>query len=482
MLCRWRERSSEADRYEAELRKKAAELLPTVDVFIPTYNEGPDVLHRTILAALGIDYPRFQVWVLDDGGRDWLAEFCSQHGAHYVRRPERKHAKAGNLNHTLSVTKGDLFAIFDADFAASRNFLYRTAGFFADPKIGIVQTPQHFFNPDPIQLNLGLSRVMPDDQRLFFDVIGESRDAWDCAFCCGSCSLQRRSAIEEVGGVPTDSITEDILSTMVLLRKGYVTRYLKERLSMGLAAESLDGYFTQRTRWCRGALQTIFLKSGPLGPGLSFLQRLFFFPLDWLVQYPVRLMAMIVPIVFLWTGLGPFIIPSLQELLSYQLAAYVGLGWTMRYFAPNCYVPILSTAISFFSSLRLVPTALATLIKPFGAPFRVTPKGSNNSASSGDRFALVVIGILAALTLGGIVVSRMSRDEIPGGPSALFVGETYALINLIVLALAAAMALEMPRPRRGERFPVSQPGSCLVADGEPELPLGFSTSRKLERS
>jgi cellulose synthase (UDP-forming) len=469
-LCRWAERSSEADRREAELRRRPLEELPSVDVFIPTYNEGPDVLHRTILAALAIDYPKFQVWVLDDGGRDWLAEYCAGQGAGYVRRRERQHAKAGNLNHGLSVTSGDLFAIFDADFAASRNFVYRTAGFFDDPRIGIVQTPQHFFNPDPIQLNLGLSRVMPDDQRLFFDVIAPSRDAWDCAFCCGSCSIQRREAIESVGGVPTDSITEDILSTMVLLRKGYITRYLNERLSMGLAAESLNGYFTQRTRWCRGALQTLYLKSGPLGPGLSLLQRFFFFPLDWLVQYPVRLVSMIVPIVFLWTGIGPFMITSLEDLLAHQLPAYVALTWTMRFFAPNCYVPLLSTAISFFSSLRLVPTALATLIKPFGAPFRVTSKGSNNAVCQGDRGALVAIGALAALTLGGMILNRLSPDELPGGRAAHLVAECYALVNLVVLALAAAMALEMPRLRRTERFPVHRRGAYRIGQGENEFP------------
>ena len=155
ILSRYVDRSSEADRCEAELRKRPVEQLASVDVFIPTYNEGPDVLHRTILAALGIDYPKFQVWVLDDGGRDWLAEFCAEKGANYVRRTDRRHAKAGNLNHGLTVTSGELFAIFDADFAASRNFLYRTAGFFDDARIGILQTPQHFFNPDPIQLNLG---------------------------------------------------------------------------------------------------------------------------------------------------------------------------------------------------------------------------------------------------------------------------------------------------------------------------------------
>jgi cellulose synthase (UDP-forming) len=463
-LTRWAERSSEADRHEAELRSRPFEQLPSVDVFIPTYNEGPEVLHRTILAALAIDYPKFQVWVLDDGGRDWLAEYCAAAGAGYIRRRERKHAKAGNLNHGLSVTNGELFAIFDADFAASRNFLYRTAGFFDDPKIGIVQTPQHFFNPDPIQLNLGLSRVMPDDQRLFFGVLAQSRDAWDCAFCCGSCSIQRRQAIESVGGVPTDSITEDILSTMVLLRRGYITRYLNERLSMGLAAESLNGYFTQRTRWCRGALQTLFLRSGPLGPGLTLLQRFFFFPLDWLVQYPVRMVAMIVPIVFIWTGVGPFLITSLDDLLAHQLPTYVALAWAMRFFAPGCYVPILSTAVSFFSSLRLVPTALATMIKPFGAPFRVTPKGNNNAECQRDRVALGTIAVLALLTIVGMIVNRIYPDEMPGGHAALLVAECYALVNLVILALAAAMALEVPRPRRNERFPILRPGAYRLAE------------------
>jgi cellulose synthase/poly-beta-1,6-N-acetylglucosamine synthase-like glycosyltransferase len=469
MLSRWSNRSSQADRYEKALRRRPVDELPSVDVFIPTYNEGPDVLHRTILAAKGIDYPNFQVWVLDDGRRDWLAEFCADQQVHYVRRPDRNHAKAGNINHGLSVTSGELFAILDADFAASRNFLYRTAGFFVDPRIGIVQTPQHFFNPDPIQLNLGLSHVLPDDQRLFFEVLAPCRDAWDFAFCCGSCSLQRREAIEAIGGVPTGSITEDIFSSLILLRQGYITRYLNERQTMGLAAESLEGYFTQRTRWCRGALQMLFLKEGPLGPGLTLLQRLFFFPLDWLVQYPVRLLGIIISIVFLWTGVGPFLITSLDDLLCYQLPVLIALGWTMRFFAPNCYVPILSTAISLFNSLRLVPTALATLIKPFGAPFRVTPKGSNNTASSTDRYALIALGVLAALTLGGLVINRIDPDQIPGGQTSHLVAEIFAIVNLILLALAAAMALEMPRPRRGERFPVHRHGSYSVADEETDF-------------
>ncbi len=91
--------------------------------------------------------------------------------------------------------------------------------FFEDPTIGIVQTPQHFFNKDPVQSNLSLKTVWPDEQRLFFDEMAASRDAWDVSFCCGSCSIARRSAVEEIGGFPHDSITEDLLTTLALLNR-----------------------------------------------------------------------------------------------------------------------------------------------------------------------------------------------------------------------------------------------------------------------
>src|SRR5262249_46817470 len=159
-------------------------------------------------------------------------------------------------------------------------------------------------------------------------------------------------------------------------RRGYVTRYLNERLSMGLCPENLDGFFKQRERWCRGNLQTLFLKAGALGPGLSLLQRLLFVPLDWVIHYVLRLLAVPVPIVFLWTGAEPFVIPSMLELLSYQLPVLLVMLGVMRWFAPNGYMPILTAASSLFGSFRIVPAGLLTLVKPFGTPFKVTPKGS----------------------------------------------------------------------------------------------------------
>jgi cellulose synthase (UDP-forming) len=470
ILTRATDRTPEADRYEAELRRTPAEQLPSVDVFVCTYNEGLDVVERTIVAALAIDYPKFTVWVLDDGKRDWLRDFCAAKGARYLRRPDNRHAKAGNINHALSVTRGDLFAVLDADFAPLRSFLYRTVGFFRDRSVGIVQTPQHFFNPDPTQLNLGLTRLWPDDQRLFFDVILPARDAWDVAWCCGSCSVQRRSAILSVGGVPTDSITEDLLSTLVLLRRGYVTRYLNERLSMGLCPENLDGFFKQRERWCRGNLQTLFLKAGPLGPGLSLRQRLLFLSLDWVVHYTIRLLTILVPIVFLWTGVGPFVIPSLLELFSYQLPVLLALFGVMRWFAPNGFLPILSSAATLFGSFRIVPAGLATLIKPFGTPFKVTPKGSGITFSFGDPAVLAGTCVLILLTVGGMIKNRIAPSGADHSAAVMFVAEAWALVNVVLLAVAALIALESPRPRKEERFPLDEPAEYRLGGAPRRCP------------
>ena len=470
ILTRATDRTPEADRYEAELRRAPPGQLPSVDVFVCTYNEGLDVVERTIVAALAIDYPKFTVWVLDDGKRDWLRDFCAAKGARYLRRPDNRHAKAGNINHALARTGADLFAVLDADFTPQRHFLYRTVGFFRDPTVGIVQTPQHFFNPDPAQLNLGLTRLWPDDQRLFFDVILPARDAWDVAWCCGSCSVQRRAAIEAVGGVPTASITEDLLSTLVLLRRGYVTRYLNERLSMGLCPENLDGFFRQRERWCRGNLQTMFLKAGPLGPGLSLRQRLLFLSLDWVVHYSIRLLTILVPIVFLWTGVGPFVIPSLLELMSYQLPVLLGLLGVMRWFAPNGFLPILSSAATLFGSFRIVPAGLATLIKPFGTPFKVTPKGSGITFRFGDPAVLVGAFVLILLTVGGLIKNRVAPSGAGHGAAVTIVAEAWALVNVVLLAVAALIALESPRPRKEERFPADEPAEYRLGGAPRRYP------------
>ncbi len=464
ILSRWDDRRPEADAYEAALARRPASAWPSVDVFVPTYNEGLDILEKTIVGVTRLDYPNVRAWVLDDGRRPWLADYCRRRGVGYLTRDGNEGAKAGNINAALARTSGELIAIFDADFVPYRPFLRRTVGFFSDPAVGIVQTPQHFYNRDPIQNNLFLQTVWPDEQRLFFDVMAPGRDAWNAAFCCGSSSVIRRSALAEIGGVPTASVTEDLLTTLALLRRGYVTRYLNERLSAGLAPETTTAFFIQRQRWARGAIQSLYLPEGPFGPGLTPLQRLLFFPFSWVIQYPVRLMTLIVPIVYLATGLTPMLFTEIGDLLDYQLPMMMAFCLGLRWLAPNHYVPILSSAAAVFSTFRLLPSILQSILRPFGGHFGVTPKGELATKRLFDRRTFGLAAAMSGLTAAGLVLNTVPEWQPLDTWSFFPVAAAWSFLNLTVLALVMLICIEAPHSRREERFAVDEAAMVRIGD------------------
>ena len=301
-LARTLDRGREAT--EARAWLAGLERAPRVDVLITTYNEDETILTRTIVGALGIDFPALRVWVLDDGGRPWVEQLCQSKNAHYLARLDDRHAKAGNINHALGVLRPEpdppeFLAVFDADFVPQRNFLWRTMPLFHDDNIGLVQTPQHFFNNDPIQSNLLIGNVWPDEQRFFFDHVMASKDAWGAAFCCGTSSVVRVRALEDIGGFPTESVTEDFLLTLELDRRAWRTVYLNERLSAGLAPEGIREYLTQRGRWCLGLMQIIRSAIGPFSRGhLSVAYRIGLIDafLYWAASFPFKLFCLLVPI------------------------------------------------------------------------------------------------------------------------------------------------------------------------------------------
>lgn len=448
-------RSEEADNYEKDLFR-----YPSVDVFIPTYNEGIDVLEKTIVGAKNLDYPDFKVWVLDDGRREWLKDFCEKSGVKYLTRSDNSHAKAGNLNNGLAHASGELFAIFDADFIPAKNFLMRTVGFFIhEEDIGIVQTPQHFFNRDPIQSNLYMNQMWTDEQRLFFDSIAPCRDGWGAAFCCGSCSIARRKAVDAVGGIPTSSITEDILTTLCLLTVNYRTVYLNEKLSQGMAADSLKGYFIQRARWCRGGIQCFFVPEGPLrARGLNFLQRVLFAPYGWVIQPVVRFMLLIVPIIYLWLGITPLHMVSTQTLISYQFPMFLAFMLAMKWLVGQKYVPVISTAVGIFGMFRLLPVVISSLIKPFGEPFRVTPKGAG-SHSGVDWGILTACSILVIVTLSGIIINLVPEHRILSSMEFFPYALMWSCLNVIILLICFLICFDVPRKRKEERFVVNEESS-----------------------
>jgi len=139
---------------------------PTVDIMVTVVHEPLDILNRTLVGCIHQEYPknRFTVYVLDDGHRDEVRELAASLGCAYLRRPDRSlHAKAGNLNHALKQSDGELVALFDVDHVPVTSFLKETVGFFQDQAVAFVQTPHHFYNPDIFQRNLRLEQELKNE-------------------------------------------------------------------------------------------------------------------------------------------------------------------------------------------------------------------------------------------------------------------------------------------------------------------------------
>lgn len=456
----------EAEQYEKILRTLPESQLPTVDIFIPTVNESIEILERSILGALYVDWPRekLNVWVLDDGKRDWLKTYCEEHGAGYIRRIKNRFAKAGNINNALEFSKGEYILINDADFVPFRNFLYRTIGFFKDPKIAIVQTPQFFFNKDYVQANLHLQETGIDDQRLFFDEMMPARDGWGAAFCCGSCSVSKRSVLQAAGGIPTQSITEDLLTSLVLIRHGYITRYLSEKLSHGLAPESLAAISKQRKRWCRGTMQTLWHKTGPFGPGLTFVQRLLFLPFHWLISPITRIMSFIVPIVFLLTGLSAIAIDHYGLLIHYQFPLLILNYFVVPWLLPKHSIPFLNTAINSMNAIHVLPTAISSLFRPESSKsaFEVTPKGVDSRSKGIHSFSFWVSLTLFIFTAFGILINLFPSLK-PVYDNGFFpIAAFWSVVNIILLSIMILLSFEHPRWRVDERFKAREQQTATI--------------------
>ncbi|MCH1920887.1 glycosyltransferase [Shewanella sp. A3A] len=234
---------------------KDTSLWPTVDVYIPTYNESLAIVQDTVLAALNMDYPKdkFKVYLLDDGRRPEFGAFASAAGVGYITRTDNNHAKAGNLNNAMKYTNGELICIFDCDHVATRIFLQATVGaFLKEPNLALLQTPHHFYSPDPFERNLHTSLDVPGEGELFYGPVQKGNDFWNAAFFCGSCAVIRRKALDETNGFAVQTVTEDSHTALKLQRKGWDTAFLSIRLSAGLATERLSLHIGQRARWARG--------------------------------------------------------------------------------------------------------------------------------------------------------------------------------------------------------------------------------------
>lgn len=226
---------------------------PSVDVFLPTYGEGLDVLGNTYTFVAGMQWPgELNVYVLDDGGRASVRDLAADFGFHYILRPNRGYMKkAGNLQYAFTQTRGDQIVILDADFCPRHDFLQHLIPYMDDPGVGIVQSPQYFSTTEDMGW---IERTAGATQELFYRWILPSRDRFDAAVCVGTCAIYRRAALEAAGGFAQIEHSEDIHTGLFLMRAGYQTRYVPAIVSRGLCPSDLAGFLNQQYRWCNGSL------------------------------------------------------------------------------------------------------------------------------------------------------------------------------------------------------------------------------------
>jgi cellulose synthase (UDP-forming) len=371
----------------------------SVAVFIPTYDEPVEILLPTIAAAVALQ-PAHTTWVLDDGDRPEVAALARDLGASYLTRPEHVGAKAGNLNHALSLVTADLVAVLDADHVAAPGFLLRTMPYFNDDRVALVQTPQDFYNDasfEHVRAEDGAAgRVIFSEQAVFYRELQPGKNRWGGAFWCGTGAVVRAAALGSVGGVATSSVTEDIQTTIRLHRQGWRTVYHDEVLARGLAASTADQYALQRRRWCTGAMQVLRQERPLTDRRLTWGQRLTYAStlLGWFDA--VRLLSfLLLPVLVLGTGASPIEAP-LGTFVAAFAVTFLAQQHALWRLARGRNRPV-PTAI--FDLTRLEATLQAILVGLTGRDitFRVTPKGASDERARVQVPRLLVVVLVAHL-------------------------------------------------------------------------------------
>jgi cellulose synthase (UDP-forming) len=446
-----------------EWHAPAIQTYRSVDIFVPIVNEPLSILRRTLVSCLNQHYPKekYRVYVLDDGHREDVHKLAHALGCQYLQRSDRVHAKAGNLNHALGKTTGDLIAIFDTDHAPAASFLMKTVGFFDDKKVSFVQTPQHFYNADIFQKNLSLDNKIPCEQALFFRVIEPGRDRHNSAFFAGSGGIFRRETLSEIGGFQTDTITEDIHTSLLVHAKGYESRYLNVPLAAGLMPETFESLLKQRARWASGTWQ-MFFRSNPLTlPGLTWAQRINYLAAIWYFGFGVpRVICLLAPLSGLLFGIAP-VNASPWELTVYYGSYFVASLLMMKMVSKGTRMALWSEVYEIAMCFRTSWAVMTTLVQPYAErEFVITPKGLQQERRKFSFRSvhphLVTMGLLL-LGLGMGIDRSLHNGAEPG----IQVTILWGAVNVFLLCITMIAAFDAQQWRKSTRLPRQVP--CTIS-------------------
>lgn len=399
--------------------------VPTVDVFVPRYNEPADIVGPTLAAAARLHGAHARVFLLDDGDSPEMAALAARHGAGYIRRDDRSGAKAGNINHALRHTSAPYVAVFDCDHVPEPDFLAATMGHFGDERVAFVQTPQYYANTD----DSPIASAAAAQQELFFGVIARGKASQGAMFCCGTNVVFRREALEEVGGFPEDSLTEDFALSIEMHERGWTSKYVSEVLAVGLAPEDMASYVSQQRRWAQGCLG---------GIGRVLRSRL---PMRQRVQYLASAMYFLSG----WTVMLYMSMPVLRLLFDVQPIGSVGTDDFILHFGPYFAASLTTVAVASggtftFHAFALSSATFGVHVRSLGrvifrrhGKFVVTPKhGAAGRQLRPVGFTLVFAFALVVSMLAGLIT-----DPSP----STFNNVAYAGLHVAVLASGAWPAI-----------------------------------------
>lgn len=302
---------------------------PDVDVLITTHNEPTTLLFKTANAAKYLDYPdpaKVHIYLCDDSMRPEVEEFARGMGVGYIGLCNNKHAKAGNLNNAMANTASPLVVTVDADMILRHEFLVKTVPYFylprlkqtetgawlerpqeeVDPayKIGFIQTPQSFYNPDLFQYNLHQEMDLPNEQDFFFQDINVGRNATNSVIYAGSNTVLSRRALEDAGGFATETVTEDFETGMNIQSAGYSTYAVPIVLAHGMAPLTIKSLLSQRKRWARGCIQSIKKAKIITSKSISFSRKLsYLLTATYWWSFFRRMVYILSPLLFVFAGI-----------------------------------------------------------------------------------------------------------------------------------------------------------------------------------
>ncbi|MGA1480130.1 MAG: glycosyltransferase family 2 protein, partial [Candidatus Nanopelagicales bacterium] len=421
-------------------------LRTSVDIAIATYNEPIDILEPTIVASLRVWDVR-HVWVLDDGRRDEVRRLCEDLGARYATREDNKHAKAGNINAALPRIDSELILFLDADHVPQRNAIVDMSGYFRDPSVALVQSPHDFRNRDSAQHTHGTHH----EQSLFFEVLMPARERHQAVFWCGSAALIRRSALVEVGGVATETVSEDLHTTLKLQLKGYTIRYHNDALVTGIAPHTTADYLLQRDRWARGTLAVLTGPESPLfGRGWRLSQRLhyvnnllyYFLPLQRLLYVGVLLLALLLA----WLPIGN---------VSALFAIAVSIVFATSLFASLALargrLEIGEGASNTYLSAEIYVRALVTTVLRRKSGFAVTPK-SISELTLGERLRVLALPTIVAVVIAVSWALRAAQQAFGYVVPGVVLPGTLTTTAFAILTFFAALELATVVPMLAREY------------------------------